>query len=146
MICGGGGRIILAEGFHHWGRRAMLLLNDTLAFSLQLMKSPENIALDSALCTDSAPCWGGGPPGPLIVTPAPSNVADFRQTLLSTRAEATGSPRHLTQHIYSTFEFIFTFFIFYIIYPFFSSLCRYLVSFILYDFQPQVKVPLADCK
>jgi hypothetical protein len=34
----GRGEIILAEGLHNWGRRAVLLFNYTLAFALQLRK------------------------------------------------------------------------------------------------------------
>jgi hypothetical protein len=35
--------IILAEGLHNWGRRAVHLLNDTRAFALQQKKSTENL-------------------------------------------------------------------------------------------------------
>jgi hypothetical protein len=37
-----GGEIFSAEGLHDWGRRAVPLLNYTLAFALQLRKSTED--------------------------------------------------------------------------------------------------------
>jgi hypothetical protein len=42
-----GGGIILAEGLHDWGMRAVPLLSYTLAFSLQLRKSTQNLSQGS---------------------------------------------------------------------------------------------------
>jgi hypothetical protein len=41
--------IILAEGLHDWGMRAVPLFSYTLAFSLQLRKSTENLSQGSRL-------------------------------------------------------------------------------------------------
>jgi hypothetical protein len=38
------GEITSAEGLHDWGRRAVPLLNYTLALALQLRKSTENLS------------------------------------------------------------------------------------------------------
>jgi hypothetical protein len=46
------GEITSAEGLHDWGRRAVLLLNYTLAFSLQLRKSTENLSQGSRVVGD----------------------------------------------------------------------------------------------
>jgi hypothetical protein len=43
----GGRGVILVEGHHDWGGRAVPLLNYTLAFALQLRKSTENLRLGS---------------------------------------------------------------------------------------------------
>jgi hypothetical protein len=47
-----GGGITLAEGLHDWGRRAVLLLNYTLSFALQLRKSTESISQCSRVVGD----------------------------------------------------------------------------------------------
>jgi hypothetical protein len=41
------GEIILAEGLHDWGMRAVPLFSYTLAFALQLRKSTENLSQGS---------------------------------------------------------------------------------------------------
>jgi hypothetical protein len=46
------GEITSAEGLHDWGRRAVPLLNYTLAFSLQLRKSTENLSQGSRVVGD----------------------------------------------------------------------------------------------
>jgi hypothetical protein len=50
---GGGGGITLTEGLHDWERRAVALLNYTLAFALQRRKSMENLSQGSRV----APTW-----------------------------------------------------------------------------------------
>jgi hypothetical protein len=53
-----GGKIILAEGIHDCGGRAMPLLNCTLAFALQLRKSTENFSQCSwIVSTLLVPTW-----------------------------------------------------------------------------------------
>jgi hypothetical protein len=42
----------LAEDLHDWGRQAMLFLNFTLAFALQLRKSKENLSQGSQVVGD----------------------------------------------------------------------------------------------
>jgi hypothetical protein len=43
-LCDLRGEITSAEGLRDWGRRAVPLLNYTLAFALQLRKSTENLS------------------------------------------------------------------------------------------------------
>jgi hypothetical protein len=47
----GKGGITFAEGLHHWGRRAVTLLNYTLVFALKLRKSTENLSPCSRIAT-----------------------------------------------------------------------------------------------
>jgi hypothetical protein len=44
------------EGLHDWGRQAVPLLNYTLAFSLQLRKSTENLSQGSRVLGDYSLC------------------------------------------------------------------------------------------
>jgi hypothetical protein len=46
------GEITSAEGLHDWGRRAVTLLNYTLAFALKLRKSTENLSQGSRVVGD----------------------------------------------------------------------------------------------
>jgi hypothetical protein len=46
------GEITSAEGLHDWRRRAVPLLNNTLAFALQLRKSTENLSQGSRVVGD----------------------------------------------------------------------------------------------
>jgi hypothetical protein len=46
------GEITSAEGLHDWGRRAVPLLNYTLAFALQLRKRTENLSQCSRVVGD----------------------------------------------------------------------------------------------
>jgi hypothetical protein len=46
------GEITSAEDLHDWGRRAVPLLNYTLAFALQLRKSTENLSQGSRVVGD----------------------------------------------------------------------------------------------
>jgi hypothetical protein len=48
------GEITSAEGLHDWGRRAVPLLNYTLAFALQLRKNTENLIQGSLAVADYA--------------------------------------------------------------------------------------------
>jgi hypothetical protein len=47
----GGGGVILAEGLHDWGRRAMPLLDFILAFALQLSKNTQNFSRGNRVVT-----------------------------------------------------------------------------------------------
>jgi hypothetical protein len=53
------GEITSAEGVYDWGRRAVPLLNYTLAFPLQLRKSTENLNQGSRVVGDYALRWLG---------------------------------------------------------------------------------------
>jgi hypothetical protein len=46
------GEITSAEGLHDWVRQAVLLLNYTLAFALQLRKSTDNLRQGSRVVGD----------------------------------------------------------------------------------------------
>jgi hypothetical protein len=50
------GKITSAEGLNDWGKRAVPLLNYTLAFTLQLRKSTENLSQGSRVVGDYSLC------------------------------------------------------------------------------------------
>jgi hypothetical protein len=52
------GKITSAEGLHDWGRRAVSLLNYTLAFATQLRKSTENLSQGSRVVALTWPPFG----------------------------------------------------------------------------------------
>jgi hypothetical protein len=97
--------ITLAEGLHDWGRRAVPLLNYTLAFALQLRKITENLSQGSRVVGDYSLRRHGlflwtASAGLLRISPPRLRVGDFSQHLIGTSAfqvaELRGSPHQLT--------------------------------------------------
>jgi hypothetical protein len=102
---GGGGGNNLAEGLKNLGRRAVPLLNYTVAFALQLGKITENSVsaaekLETARCVDLGVFLRTASAGLLSISPPRLPVRDFSQPLVGTTAfqvaELRGSLHQLT--------------------------------------------------
>jgi hypothetical protein len=104
-LWGEGGGVIFAECLHGWGRRAMSLLNYTLAFEIQLRKSTQNLSQVWRVVRNHSLLWfgcfsGAAKTGLLIISPPRLHVGVFSQPSVGTSAfqvsELRGSPHQLT--------------------------------------------------
>jgi hypothetical protein len=100
------GRFVLAEGLRDKRRRPCPFLSYTLAFSLQLRKSTENLShgslsvLGISRCVDLATLLGAASTDPQIINPPRLPSGDFSPPLVGTSAfevsELRASPYRLT--------------------------------------------------